>query len=117
MKRNPEEVKYQFLEVCRNYDIQEVYINFDNPFTEIHEKWGEEIYVVPKNPVGTSGALYLEFVFAPNYASDDKEAVMSIGICTTIIKETGEKKEEILQNLKNSGFKLIYSLKEGILFE
>ena len=116
MSRNVKEVKEEFLKVCREFDIQEVYVNFDNPFSEVHESRGEKLYVVPNLNQVDSGVINLEFVFAPNLRSDDEDIVMSVDLCIGEIREEGIAKKEKLQHLIKKGFKKLYSSKEGICF-
>ena len=116
MNRNVKEVKDEFLKVCKNFDIQEVYVNFDNPFNEVHQTCGDKIYVVPNQNNLGSGAVQLEFVFAPSLHSDDEDIVMSVGIESGLILKTGDEKSTFINNILNKGFKKLYSSKEGICF-
>ena len=112
--RNAQEVKDKFLKICSDYRIQEVYVNFDNPFTEPHEKWGEEMWVVPAiDNHGSTGLSSLLCLFAPAMNSEDESEIIEVGLeCHAVRKDSSLTRDEIIAD---ASFKLIYTKERGIV--
>lgn len=111
--------KEKFLEIVTAGDVDEVWVNFQNPFTEDHEKDGEEFYVYKSiKEVGEKAladcALRLESFFAPKLNSNNEEEVLTVNLSSVIVTNKEDWGRTKFENNK-SKLTLIYRKGEGIL--
>ena len=117
MKRDIKTVKENFIKVCKEYDINEVYVNFDKPFSEVHNKECDEIYVVLRNSNDSSCRFHLKSVFDTNYEGKNPGDFKCDNLGVHLITGTFDEKEEATWKIVQRGFRLLYYRGAGICFE
>ena len=103
-----ENQKRKFLDICREHEVHEVWINFDNPFTEFHETEGDILCY--HSDQHEAGLKFIE-LFAPQVGSNELNNAW-LSVYGTSHKSN--LKEDILHK---QGFKLLFIKEDGILFE
>lgn len=120
--RDVQKVKEEFVEICTQFDFREVWINFDNPFSEEHNEDGKDVYVVPtSNNVRRtlSGCDKLWVLFAPKIDSDNDDEVASVGLDVYWTEEEKDKSWGAVtpdEVRSNSTLRLLYTKEGGIQF-
>ena len=115
--RDKELVKEELLRVCKEYDFNEVYVNFDNPFGEVHNEEHKRIYVVLRSKYNSAGKFQLKAVFDPSYKDKNPRDYEHTNVGVTVINGTYEEKEEATWKLVQKGYRLLYYKGAGICFE
>jgi hypothetical protein len=109
-------------EILIKYDVDELWINFKDPFGEDHDKYYEEFYIVKLNAhiLNNADFMHADYditcFFAPKFASDEDEEMQSVEIASNYVagKEPdhleGFEKEKVDKKLT-----LLYRKGEGFL--
>ena len=120
MTRNVDEVKKRFIELCEEYDIKEVWVNFENPFGVEHDERGAMAFLVPNNFVdgsGDQGCGKFEILFSPKLDSDDEEILASSGFGVYLAPEDSRRRRKLARDVRaDITYKLLYSKEGGVRF-
>lgn len=111
-----EENKQKFLRICKDYNFQEVYVNFSSPFYLGFHYTSGEVYVVPRALLDDPDLSELKEVFNSHHGINVNTANIP-DIEIHLITGTLKDKEESVWNLVQNGFKLLYYKGAGICFE
>ncbi len=116
-------MKEQFLQIVKKYDIDEVWVNFDEAFDRPHVDYGE-VYIIYKKD-GHLGQYELSCAnfdimatFAPTLRTidienfDDSE---SISLGYMIVPGLDKERVSDFEEMKKDGFRLLYSKGDGIV--
>lgn len=108
--------KEEFLKIVEAGDVDEVWVNFSNPFTEDHEKRGDKFYVYKAvKELGDIGLakceLRLEAFFAPKLDSDEEDDVLSVEL---VSRSLIDKKDWVYEEFKQEEDSLTLIYKKGV---
>lgn len=109
----------KFLNICEECNVDEVWVNFENPFTQEHDKQGEEVFVCEwSNEAqgrGISNAdSKLTGFFAPKYNSEDEDEILSVDLWCRIVTNSNEYSSEKFAQEKDK-LLLIYRKGDGVI--
>lgn len=116
-------MREQFLQIVEKYDIDEVWVNFDEALDRHHVDDGETYIIYKKDGhLGQKELLYANYdimaTFAPTLRTADIEDPIesdSIHLSYMIVPGLSEKRVASFERMKKDGFRLLYSKGDGLV--